>query len=505
MEHETSTLVLPESAKTEETRLRLKKFAQDSTYFMGKAVLGFVDMTPQLHKEMCTWIDSPTKRKHGIVPRGHLKTSVWTIANSIRRITRDSNIRILIGNETATNSSHWLQKVEKVWERNALFQWLFPEIIPDFGRHSRWNQTEMLVPREMDYPEATIEVIGVGGAVVSRHYNLIKLDDLVGKEASESAEVMRKTIDWYQYCESLLEDLSRDEIHNFGTPWGFNDLDAWVRRNEGDWTDFFFRSCFTVDHVPIWQERFSDSVFEKLRKKYGAYKFSCQYLCQPVNPDSGSLEEKDLRWYDWRSGYIVPRSGNLVGVIDPYKSLTRYMRVDPAVSEKAGAARSAIIVDGIYRDDRIFVLEEWAKRCQPYEMIEKIFELAEKWQPDAIGVESVAYQRILKPLIEREAELRGVWLNIIPLNPDTHERKENRIRGRIQPIAAQGRLWVCDDLPEFLEEYKTFPHGMTLDLIDAFAYGPDMWNKALEDDGSEELAAEVFANQLNGRSEITGY
>lgn len=472
---------------------------------MGKAVLGFVDMTTHLHKEMCTWIDSPTKRKHGIVPRGHLKTSVWTIANSIRRITKRPNIRILIGNETATNSSHWLQKIEKVWERNALFQWLFPELIPDFGRHSRWNQTEMLVPREIDYPEATIEVIGVGGAVVSRHYNLIKLDDLVGKEASESSEVMRKTIDWYQYCESLLEDLGRDEIHNLGTPWGFADLDAWIRENERDWTDFFFRSCYDDNFVPIWSERFTPEILAKLKKKYGAYKFSCQYLCKPVNPESGSLEEKDLRWYDWRNGYIVPRSGSLVGVIDPVKSLTRYLRVDPALSEKPGAARSAIVCDGIYRDDRIFLLDAWADRCQPFKMVEKIFELHEKWMPEAIGIEAIAYQRILKPLIEDEANRRGVWLNIVDLKPDQREKKENRIRGRIQPLAAQGRLWVNEEHSDFLEEYRTFPRGQTVDLLDAFAYGPDMWDRPLEDDGTEEVEAEIFANRLDGRSEITGY
>jgi hypothetical protein len=358
----------------------------------------------------------------------------------------------------------------------------------------------------MDYPEATIEVIGVGGAVVSRHYNLIKLDDLVGKEASESPEVMRKTIDWYQYCESLLEDVSKDEIHNVGTPWGFNDLDAWIRSNELEWTDFFFRSCFNDAHQPVWPERFSVDTLAKLKKKYGTFKFSCQYLCKPLDPESGSLDERDLRYYDWRMGYIVPRSGALVGVIDPFKSLTRFMRVDPAISEKPGAARSAIVVDGVFTDERIFLLEAWASRVQPFKMIEMIFELQEKWQCDAIGIESVAYQQILKPLIEEMANARGVWLNIVPLKPDKREKKENRIRGRIQPIAAQGRLWVNAETHEdFLEEYRTFPNGQTVDLLDAFAYGADIWDRPLEDSPDEDEAAERFAFHSGGRSEVTGY
>ena len=94
---------------------------------MGKAIVGFKDMTPALHRQMGEWISDGEPRKMGLVPRDHLKTSIWTIADSIRRIACDQNIRILLGNETATNAQHFLRRIEVVFERNALFQWLFPE------------------------------------------------------------------------------------------------------------------------------------------------------------------------------------------------------------------------------------------------------------------------------------------------------------------------------------------------------------------------------------------
>jgi len=128
---------------------------------MGKAIVGFEDLVPGIHGDMCRWIERPTRRKLGLVPRDHLKTSIWTIADTIRRIAVDPNVRMLIGNETATNAAHFLRRIQAVFERASLFRWLFPEIIPEQGK-TKWSETEMLVNRSHDYPESTVEAMGVG-------------------------------------------------------------------------------------------------------------------------------------------------------------------------------------------------------------------------------------------------------------------------------------------------------------------------------------------------------
>src|SRR5215475_15884292 len=90
--------------RSETVRQNLRWQAQRNTYFMAKAVVGFHDLTVGLHSEMCEWISSQPTRKLGLVPRDHLKTSVWTIADTVRLIAADPNIRLLIANETATNA-----------------------------------------------------------------------------------------------------------------------------------------------------------------------------------------------------------------------------------------------------------------------------------------------------------------------------------------------------------------------------------------------------------------
>lgn len=505
------SLILPDSAVNDENRLQLRDAALASSYFMAKSVIGFRDLTPRLHYQMCKWIENGCTHKHGVVPRDHLKTSIWTITDSCRRIAKNPNIRILLGNETATNSSHFLRRLEAIWDRNQVFRWLFPEVIWwDESKKTKWSETEMVVPRVDDYNESTVESIGVGGAVVSRHYNLIKLDDLVGKDASESAEVMRKTIDFYQYAESLLDHPVTGEIHNFGTPWGIYDLDQWIREHEKD-IDLFFRSCYDSYGEPVWKERFSRDALERLRRKVGPFKFSCQYECKPNDPESGGFAEKDLGWWVWDSGKIAPRSGDGTARIDP-KDLTCYVRVDPAISEKRGAARTAVIVDGVHESGRVFLLEAWAERCDPFKMINKLFEFDELYNPVSIGVEAVAYQRILKPVIEAEAERRRRWLNIVEFKPDTGVRKENRIYGKLAPVLKRNKYWVNAEVhEEWLNEFRAFPNGQVCDLLDATAYGDEQWEfDTLDGDPKEQenyvdQEANIAMEAMRGANEYTGY
>lgn len=489
-----------EGMSQDEVHHALREQVKSSTYAMAKGVLGFKDLTAQTHLPFCQFIDSPTKRKFALAPRDHLKTSIFTIADIVRRIVCNPNVRILIGNETATNASKMLTRVEAVFERNALFQWLFPELIPDFAKVKRWSSAEMLVPRSDDYVESTLEAIGVGGAIVGRHYDVIKLDDLVGKEASESEEIMKKTIDWYQLCEPLLDNPAQGSIHVYGTRWNFWDLYAWVDEFEAG-IDRFYRSAILPDGTALWPERFPLEELDRLRLKLGGYKFSCQYLNDPKDEQGKSFQTSWLRWFSLEGGTCRPELGDSV----PTEKLRKYMRVDPAISEASDAARTAIVVDGVDHLDRKFLLETWAKRCQPLEMIDQIFRLSDKWHCEAVGFESVAYQKIIKPFLEHECLRRNRWLNIVELRPDTHQKKQSRIMGA-QPYCERGEIYVQKDDNTFLDEYKRFPFGKTMDVMDAWAYGPRMWEAPeLEAEGLEDEVEWEFDTAYAGRLAATGY
>jgi len=109
----------------------------------------------------------------------------------------------------------------------------------------------------------------------------------------------------------------------------------------------------------------------------------------------------------------------------------------------------------------------------------------------------------LKPIIEDECARRGIWINIIELKPDSKVKKENRIRGSIEPYLEKSLLWCRDDQADFLQEFRDFPTGHTVDLLDAFAYGPQMWKKPFEELEDPEEANNFMWNP--DRSVVTGY
>lgn len=497
----------------EELRAGLRERAKRSAFFMGK-LIGFRDLDPDLHGMMAEWIQRPTNRKLGLAPRAHLKTSVWTQADSIRRIACDPNIRILIINETATNSRNWLNFIKGVWEKNEVFQWLFPELIPDYN-NVRWSQDQMEIPRERDYPEATIEVVGVGGASTSRHYNIIKEDDLVGREASESKLVMSKAIDQHKLAESLLNSPS-DEIHTVGTRWGPFDLVQWMYDNEPN-VDHLRLELDKPDGGRLWPSRFPDSYVEELKRKYGPAMFALQYQNKAITVGVTDFREEWLRYY--RTEPIYDERGRQIDTLYRLEQGARVEEVklsemervticDPCLSAEKGTARSALVTLGLTPSEpfNVVVLSAIARKLAPNATIDLANEEWLRWKPYAVCIEVVAGQIAFFYWIpERHPEMP-----VRKLKTDTSRSKMTRIR-TLASYFEQGRVFLQRGMTDFLEEYLTFPSGQTVDLLDAMAYGPQVWAppgpRARRNDewDEDDEPMELIEQRFDGRSPLTGY
>jgi len=485
-------------------RLEIRERALKSLYYFGKAILGFEDFTPELHLPVADFIQDPGVLKKGLLmPRGHFKTSLATIAYSIWLYLHDHNRRILIANEVATNAQGFLRMIKSVFEKNIYFQWLFPEAIPDFSNQrtlKKWSDEKILLPRTRDYPECTMDTIGVGGAVTSRHYTDIILDDLVGMEASQSVTQMEKTIEWHKYTESLLENSKRDRVTLIGTRWGFHDLYWHLQENDLEY-EWMIKECYENDK-PIFPQRFDREVLDKILYKQGPYIFSCQYLNFPSDPELADFKIEWLQYYrkceDGKS--LILGNGEKVYIDNLYK----VMKIDPAVDKKKRSARSAIIVSGVSRSGQIVILESWAKRVDPKELVEKIFEFYLMY-PDMVrvGCEHFAMQKVLIHWINEEERRQGIWLPWRELKLDTIHSKEARIRSLV-PYFGSKRIHIHESMTDFLTEYSQFPTGKFNDLLDALAYGPQLW---IQPDSDEDRG--IYARQeqetLSAMHPVTGY
>ncbi len=149
--------------------------------------------------------------------------------------------------------------------------------------------------------------------------------------------------------------------------------------------------------------------------------------------------------------------------------------VDPAISEKLTAARTAIVTVGISPSEDIILFPTVAARIDPTTLIETTLSEAIRYGSRMIGIEGVAYQRSLGHFIEKRMAEMGRWFPVRILKPDRRERKEGRIRGRLHGYFKARQVHCSAGDFQFIKELEEFPNGRTNDILDALAYAPECW------------------------------
>jgi len=146
---------------------------------------------------------------------------------------------------------------------------------------------------------------------------------------------------------------------------------------------------------------------------------------------------------------------------------------DPAAGKRLAIkrvrARSAIV--GITQDNygRVFVLVAWAARCSTDALTDQIFAFNEQFRPRSFGIEANAMQSLYGDMVGREAKFRQFKVPILEVKQPTNVDKDWRIRTTLQPVIADGRLFIRAEHMELKQEIINFPMSATKDLIDALA------------------------------------
>jgi len=525
--------------------IKLERFkCQKSLFYFARAILGFRKLTPHLHKTVCDFIQDPRKkRKLLLLPRGHYKSTIATIAyplwlliqEDIRSVAVNGsldnperaelfrlkhpepgrNLTILIANETATGAQHFLDAIKSIIETNQLFQLLFPELVPQWTRPmKRWNQQEMLVPRTISRPEATIETIGVGGAVQGRHYRVQIHDDLIGNNAMNSDAIMRLTKEWLIYSESLFVNPTTDLHIIVGTRWARNDIYADIKKDE---RYSVLEIPAIVDDKPIFPEEFSMEFFEAIRAK-DPYYFRSQYMNDPRDPLSQDLDSSRVGRFEFvergdGTYKIILRDDFGLAEIISSADCTGAIALDPASSEhKRDASQKALVVSLRDHKGRTFVVDGWASYGSHDEMFDKVFQLYNKWKLP-LGVETAAFQKFLMWAFRKEEQRRKIWIPIVELGTTNRLSKHERIRGLVQNDLNLGLIYVCSKGPywavqigqKLLDAIESFPEGK-LDVLDAFAYTMQMLAERapLSEEEKEQYHRQIELD-IARRSMLTGY
>lgn len=456
---------MEEKLSKEEKRLVIRHKCVRDLHYLNQHVLkeeGAKYSLQGVHKELSKFVTGEGARKLILFPRGHFKTTVVTEGYSIQRIMENPEIRILIANATLENAKGFLRKIRGHFEGNEMFRFLNREILPT--KDNKWTDREIVVNRKGTYQEATIETVGVGGVVVSKHYDLIIYDDLVNEETIATKEQREKLLKWFQNSLSLLEP--HGQIVVVGTRWHFNDLYSHIENSMADFK-VFKRGCTVSGESidadgaePVFPEKFSLDYLKQLRREQGNYVFNSQYMLNPIDDKNAIFRRDWMKYYE---------EEDLA-----QKDLRLYMTIDPAISQKDSGDYSAIVVCAVDEFNNVYVRDIKFGHWLPRELIGRIFDLNHFWRPIRIGIETVAFQKSLYYGIKDEMRERNDFLPLQELKTSTRITKEMRIRG-LQPRFENGAIYLKRGMEELENQLLTFPVSSNDDILDALAYQNDLW------------------------------
>jgi hypothetical protein len=302
----------------------LKRKCEEDLHVFAKAVMGRDYLTKSLHLPVCRFLQQvPPFRKMLLLPRDHAKTSIVAhcLPPHILIQPAHRNIyfpkirfagcenRVILAGETEGMASRNLRVVQAVFEGNQLFRALWPHLTFEKPRSQakKWNNTDMIIPRETEWPDSSVRAVGVGGAITGARPTVLIKDDLISIEAANSEVVMQTAIDWHIASRALMEEYEKDtgmEALEFiiGTRWAVYDLYQFILDNDPT-VETIVRSILE-EEFPIWPERFDQARIEQLQREFGSM-FWLLYMNSAHNPELTDFDHELIRSFEIMNKQIV--------------------------------------------------------------------------------------------------------------------------------------------------------------------------------------------------------
>jgi predicted phage terminase large subunit-like protein len=399
-----------------------------------------------IHRDLQAFL---TARARALVelPRDHGK-SVQVCIRVLWELGRNPALRVRVVCATESLAAERGRFLRDAIQTNARLRLVFPELRP--GRP--WEATGFTVARPAQVIGPSVAAVGVGASSTGTRADLLVCDDIVDVKALRSrADRERARAYFHENLVNLLEPDGR--LWNLFTPWHADDLNAHLKRN-GEYA--LFRRAVGDDLSPVWPEKWPRERLEQRRREIGAVAFARAYRLVCVPDEGVPIRAAWIRFWT-----------------EPAPVESVVLAVDPAVSAKARADASALVVLGRTAANEIRCLEATARRVTAPALVDLIDDADRRCKPDVILFETNAAFAGIRDLLVRHArfgpKVRGVTqtkdkLSRVAAFSVSVENGSFRLQG--------GAVNQVDPTQQALfDEMATFPFGEHDDLLDAAAFG----------------------------------
>lgn len=476
---------IPRSFRSEEEkRLWLRGAARQSLLVLCDYLLspfrGFRAL-PHFHQRQAFLIDADLQsgtNSVNIWSRGLWKSRTISEASTILRILQNPDVSVLIRHFDEEIAARIVRGITEHFTKNPYFRYVFPEFCPPLGQEKRYSSVKSFTcpARRLARAEPTVLGEGLNSTVTGLHFDHIHDDDVetpksVGREVSDLVREKHwaRWMDWTQLAERPIEGgRIRGTYSMVGTPWHYDGI---IKRMEARQEDFGFvfrwhRAWDPESNQLLCKEAYPRQTLNRDRAALDPYEFSCAILLEPVDSGSASFKVTEDLWW------TPPPEG--------YERFRRFIAVDPAYTNSSTADYSGIAVVDVLPDDTWIILACYAPRMEPLALINELYALHERHQPDLFYVESIAASQVLWKWLKREEEIREQRIPIWEAKKPKTQAKRGAGRGsgktlriqKLSPRFAAGKLRLCRGGPGLLhlvEEFKQWPVGKDQHILDALA------------------------------------
>jgi len=397
----------------------------------------FPSKHPECHTDMLALMSSTNKFKAVAFPRGHSKSTLISFLLAIYRIVFMERKFIVIVSESEDKAKDFVIRIRDELEHNT-------KLIRDFTdnkgfKTTDWSKTDLTT-------KTGIRLIAKGAGQ--------SLRGLVHKDTRPDC--------------IILDDFESDD--NAGTPAMMNFIlnNVFKSVNKRGVYDICYIGTIITDMAVLHQMLIND---EFASMKVEAIDDDDNMIAPMLLPKDEYEREKRIAYQLGKMSTFYAEYHNNPMVADndqtfkqeyfqyfkeddiDLKNMNVYIAYDPAMPDRVGkrgkADRSAIIVLATDSNENWYVVRVYANRDTPSKNRQLLFNLAKKYKPNKVWMETIAAQRAMYLEIRKEMKVKNIKFPFDEI-PSQSGTKEARIE-QLQPLYESGRVFHKEKDKEVIE------------------------------------------------------
>lgn len=432
-------------------------------YFINK-VFGY--SVSGCHEKM---LDFFLDTQHGILlcPRGTGKSKIaqgyiaWLALHN-------PDMRIIIVSDSDGKATLFLNTIKNVLEYSPIIKEHYGDV-----RGETWTEHAITIKgRTFIQTEPTVMSVGSGsGRVTGLHADVILLDDVESFDSARSQVKRDRLQDWYK---TTLAPVLMSDGTTMVCATRYHSSDIYQMLLDEFNFDQLILPAVDKDGKSIceWLLPLHDVIkpdgkvlkgLSTIKANLGSVIYALQYDNNVELLKAGAIfKYADFRFYN----RVIFEDNNIyIELLDGSRELLKriIIGIDLAISEKQTADYTAMVIVGKTEKGNIYILDYINQRLTFNKQLHLIENLVEKWTPNEVVIEQVAYQAALIDELRRRGGLK-----ILPVTPTRDKvARAYMVSGLVESNLVHFKQKGMSDVTDNL---TIFPDGTHDDICDAFVY-----------------------------------